>query len=111
MGIDQSGAGFFDLKLSATAGVADTEVKSFGIGVGNCGDCNLVYGSFAGVIGNSLPTAPKYTWTASAEYTDELTSNFDWYSRVDYQHQGSKFTDFSNVAKVGSSDNVNLRVG
>lgn len=99
------------LKLSATAGINDTEIKTYGLGAGNCSDCNNIYGSFGGAIGNRLPTTPKYTWTASAEYTDELTANFDWYSRVDYQHQGSKFTDFSNVAKVGSSDNVNARLG
>jgi iron complex outermembrane receptor protein len=100
-----------ELKLSATFGLNDTEIKTYGIGVGNCSDCNNVYGSFGGAIGNRLPTTPKYSWTASAEYTDSLTADYDWYTRVDYQHQGSKFTDFSNVAKVGSSDNVNARLG
>ncbi len=100
-----------ELKLSATAGMNDTEIKTFGLGAGNCSDCNFVYGNFSGAIGRSLPTAPKYTWTASAEYNDNLTANFDWFSRVDYQHRGSNFTDLSGVAKVGSSDNVNLRIG
>lgn len=100
-----------ELKLSATAGLNDSKVKSYGIGTGNCSDCNFVYGSFAGAIGRTLPTAPKYTWTGSAEYTDNLTGEFDWFGRVDYQHQGSNFTDLSNVAKVGSSDNINLRLG
>jgi iron complex outermembrane receptor protein len=100
-----------ELKLSGTFGLNDTEIKTYGIGVGNCSDCNNIYGSFAGAIGNRLPTTPKYTWTLSAEYTDELTANYDWYSRVDYMHQGSKFTDFSNVAWVGASENVNARIG
>jgi iron complex outermembrane receptor protein len=100
-----------ELKLSGTFGLNDTEIKTYGLGVGNCSDCNNIYGSFGGAIGNRLPTTPKYTWTLSAEYTDELTANYDWYSRVDYMHQGSKYTDFSNVLKVGSSENVNARIG
>ncbi|MBL8631560.1 MAG: TonB-dependent receptor [Rhodospirillaceae bacterium] len=99
------------LKLSGTFGLNDTEIKTYGLGVGNCSDCNFIYGSFAGAIGNRLPTTPKYTWTASAEYTDQLTANYNWYTRIDYMHQGSKFSDFGNIANVGSSENVNARIG
>ncbi|MBL8642350.1 MAG: TonB-dependent receptor [Rhodospirillaceae bacterium] len=100
-----------ELKLSGTFGLNDTEIKTYGAGIGQCSDCNNIYGSFGGAIGNRLPTTPKYTWTLSAEYTDEFTADYDWYSRVDYQHQGSKFTDFSNVAKVGTRDVLNARIG
>jgi len=101
-----------NLVLSGTFGLNDTEVKSLGLGgTSNCSDCNFIYGSFEGAIGNQLPTVPKYTWTASAEYTDELTSLYDWYSRLDYTHVGQKQTDFSNVAQVAASDTVNVRFG
>ncbi|MDX2222105.1 MAG: TonB-dependent receptor, partial [Rhodospirillaceae bacterium] len=101
-----------NLSLSATFGLNDTEVKSLGLGgTSNCSDCNFVYGSFEGAIGNQLPTTPKYTWTLSGEYVDELTSKYDWYSRVDYTHTGKKQTDFSNVAQVAAADTVNFRIG
>jgi iron complex outermembrane recepter protein len=99
------------LRLAATFGLNDTEIKTFGLGAGNCSDCNFVYGNFSGAIGRSLPTTPKYTWSASAEYTDELVNGFDWFARADYSHRGSNFTDLSGVAKVGSSDNINARLG
>jgi iron complex outermembrane recepter protein len=99
------------LRLSGNFGLNKTAIKTFGIGVGQCGDCNLVYGSFAGIIGNSLPTAPKYTWALSADYRAELVGDWDWFARVDYSHRGRNFTDFSNIAWVGASDNVNARLG
>jgi outer membrane receptor protein involved in Fe transport len=102
------------LRLMATLGYNDTEVKTFGVGPGglpNCSDCNLIYGSFSGVIGNELPTVPKITWSASADYARQLTGSLDWYSRLDYTHQGSKYTDLANATKVGASGIANLRLG
>ncbi len=99
------------LRLAATVGYSKSEIKTYGVGAGNCLDCNLVWGSFAGVIGNSLPTTPKLTWSLSGDYSAPLTGSLDWYGRADYSVQGSKYTDFSNVAKVGSQENANLRFG
>ncbi|MDX2144546.1 MAG: TonB-dependent receptor [Rhodospirillaceae bacterium] len=100
-----------EFRISGNFGLNDSTVKSFGLGVGQCGDCNLVYGSFAGIIGNSLPTAPKYTWSLSADYSAPLVGDWNWFARVDYAHRGRNFTDFSNIAWVGASDNVNARIG
>jgi iron complex outermembrane recepter protein len=94
-----------NLTLTAAFGLNDTEIESF-----NCSECNNAYGSFDAV-GNELPTVPKYTWALSGEYTDELTSEFDWYGRADYTHTGAKNTDFSNVAQTAAIDKVNLRLG
>ena len=102
------------LRIAATMGYNKTEVKSFGIqagGLPNCADCFNAYGSFAGVIGNDLPTAPKITYSVSADYTHKLNSNLDWFARADLTHQGKKYTDLSNVAWVGASDLLNLKVG
>jgi len=100
------------LKLSGTLGYNESELVSYGVGAqGNCADCNLVYGSFGGAIGNRLPTTPKITYSLSAEFGDRLTESLEWFSRVDLMHQGKKFTDFSNVAWVGAKDNVNARIG
>ena len=95
-----------NLTLAATYGLNDTEVKSF-----VCGDCNLVYGSFEGVVGNELPSAPRVTWNVSGQYEDNLMGDWDWYGRVDWAHQGSRYTDFSNIAKTSPYDNVNVRIG
>ncbi|MFL2771959.1 MAG: TonB-dependent receptor, partial [Rhodospirillaceae bacterium] len=92
--------------LSGTFGYNDTEVKAF-----VCGDCNLVYGTFDGVVGNRLPSAPKYTWNISAAYEDELFGDYDWYSRIDYAHQGNRMVDYSNVAWTSPYDNFNVRLG
>ena len=95
-----------NLTLAATYGLNDTEVKSF-----VCGDCNLVYGSFEGVVGNELPSAPRVTWNVSGQYEDNLMGDWDWYGRVDWAHQGSRYTDFSNIARTSPYDNVNIRIG
>jgi iron complex outermembrane receptor protein len=94
------------LKLSGNMALNDSSVKNY-----VCGDCNLVYGNFNLPKDPKLPTAPRWMWSLSAEYTDHLAGQYDWYSRVDYSHQGKNFADFSNVAWVGSADKVNLRVG
>ena len=95
-----------NLTLSASYGLNDTEVKSF-----VCGECNLVYGSFEGVVGNELPSAPRVTWTVSGQYDDNLVGDWDWYGRVDWAHQGSRYTDFSNIAKTSPYNSVNIRIG
>jgi iron complex outermembrane recepter protein len=102
------------LRLAATFGYNDTEVKSFGVGPGglpNCSDCNFIYGNFDGVIGNELPTVPKITWSASADYSRRLTDSLDWFGRADYSFQGKKHTDFANYTTVGDNQNLNLRLG
>lgn len=103
-----------NLRVAATFGYNDTEVKSFGVGPGglpNCSDCNFIYGSFNGVIGNELPTVPKITWSLSGDYSRRLTDNLDWFGRADYSFQGKKFTDFANATTVGDNQNLNLRLG
>ncbi len=103
-----------NLRLSATFGYNDTEVKSFGVGPGglpNCSDCNFIYGSFNGVIGNELPTVPKITWSASADYSRPLNGRYNWFGRADLMHQGKKYTDLANATWVGASENLNLRLG
>ena len=94
------------LTLSGTYGLNDTEVEAY-----VCVDCNNVYGSFDGVEGNTLPTAPRITWTLAGQYEDNLTGDWDWYGRVDWAHQGSRYTDFSNVTRTAPYDHVNVRIG
>lgn len=95
-----------NLTLAGTYGLNDTEIDSY-----NCVDCNNVYGSFEGVEGNSLPAAPRISWTVSGQYEDNLTGDWNWYGRVDWAHQGSRYTDFSNVTRTAPYDQVNVRFG
>ena len=95
-----------NLTLAGTYGLNDTEINSY-----NCVDCNNVYGSFEGVEGNSLPQAPRITWTLSSQYEDNLTGDWNWYGRMDWAHQGSRYTDFSNITTTAPYDQVNLRLG
>ena len=99
------------LTLAGTFGFNDTKIKSYGLGLGNCSDCNVVYGNFAGAIGRRLPTTPQSTYTLSGEYNSAFDSGLKWFARADYQVQGSKYTDFSGAAKVGDKTNLNARFG
>jgi len=54
---------------------------------------------------------PETTWTVNAEFEKPLRDSLSWYVRADYQHQGSKFTDFAEAAKVGARENLNARIG
>lgn len=99
------------LTLSGTFGFNDSKIKSYGLGLGNCSDCNVVYGSFAGAIGRRLPTVPQTTYTLSGEYNSAFDNGLKWFARADYQVQGSKLTDFSGAAKVGDKTNLNARIG
>ncbi|MSO97690.1 MAG: hypothetical protein EXR11_05650 [Rhodospirillaceae bacterium] len=100
-----------NFRLSGTFGLNKTEIKTFGLGVGNCSDCNFIYGSFAGALGNHLPTSPKYTWSLSADYSNQLVGNYEWFTRIDTNHQGRTYTDFSNVSWTAPWYNVNVHLG
>lgn len=38
-------------------------------------------------------------------------NGLEWFGRFDFMHQGEKYTDFSNVAKVGDKQTANARFG
>jgi iron complex outermembrane receptor protein len=98
--------------LSGSLGLNDTEIDAY-----QCGDCNEVYGTFDGVEGNELPSAPRLTYSISGQYTDQLnlkafeSGNWEWFGRFDWAHQGSRYVDYSNVAETAAYDNLNLRFG
>lgn len=99
-----------NLTLGGSFGLNDTEINEF-----VCGDCNLVYGSFDGVVGNELPGAPRIAYSLYAMYQGQVGlggfGTWDWFGRVDWAHQGSRFVDYSNVAKTAAYDDVSLRFG
>jgi len=98
-----------NLTLSGSLGYNDTEYKD-STPAFECSQCNEITGSFDAV-GNELPYSPKVSWSLSAQYSDTMTSEWDWYSRIDWAHQGSKWADQANIAKSAAYDVVNLRAG
>ncbi len=102
-----------NLNISGSLGYNDTEYKD-PAAKGNlpfrCSQCNEIYGSFDAV-GNELPYSPKIAWSLSAQYDDSISADWDWYGRIDWAHQGSKWADQANVAKTRAYDVVNLRLG
>ncbi len=104
-----------EFSVGATYALNKSKIKSYGTSpgaiAGACADCNNIYGSFAGVIGRPLPVVPKTTWTVNGEFDHPVNDNLTWFARADYMYQGSKFTDFSEVAQVGSRVNLNARIG
>ena len=96
---------FENFTLSGSLGMADSEVKEF-----FCGDGNSVFGS-PDCDGNVLPSASKWTWSVSADYSHALAGDYDWFTRLDYSHKGKYFVDYSNAAFASPSDIVNVRLG
>ena len=96
---------FENFTLSGTLGMADSEVKEYfcgdGVSVSGSPDCN----------GNLLPSASKWTWSLSADYSHPLAGDYDWFGRVDWSHKGKYFVDYSNAAFAAPSDIVNVRLG
>jgi iron complex outermembrane receptor protein len=93
------------LKLTVSMALNDTSVKQFS----PCSDATNVTGATS--CNGEVPSAPKWTWALSAEYSDKLTGTYDWFARIDYSHQGRQFVDYTNLAWVRSIDLVNARIG
>lgn len=98
-----------NLTLSGSLGYNDTEYVA-STPTFDCSQCNEITGSFDAT-GNELPYSPKVSWSLAASYTDELNADWDWFSRADWAHQGSKWADQANIAKSSAYDVVNLRTG
>lgn len=63
------------------------------------------------VDGNTLPRFPKWSGSLSATYSDQLNSEWDWYTRFDVSYTGKTYTDEFNLTWVDSYAKANLKVG
>lgn len=68
-------------------------------------------GSTYNADGSTLPRSPKHSGTVSANWTDELTPEWDYLVRVDGIYRGKAFTDPLNVNQIDSYFLTNARVG
>jgi iron complex outermembrane receptor protein len=92
-------------KVSATFSLNDSNIRTF-----VCSDCLQIKGT-TNATGNQLAQTPKYKWTGTVEYSDNLVGELDWFSRLDYTHRGSYFAENANVAKNTPADIINFRIG
>ena len=97
------------LLLDGTFSWNKTEIKKL-----QSGDALALLGDRGALSGanNEFSRYPEYSGTASMTYTDQLMStNFDWFGRVDYIYRGSSWLSAANLAKTSDAHTVNLRAG
>ena len=95
--------------IDATYSWNKTEIKKLA-----SGDALALLGNREGLNGsdNEFSRFPEHSGTASLTFTDQLMStNLDWFGRVDYLFRGSTWLSAANLAKTGESHIVNLRAG
>lgn len=71
----------------------------------------LPAGSNYNAAGSTLPRSPKHSGAISADWSDRLTSNWDYNLRLDGVYKGKTFTDPLNVNQIDSYFLTNARVG
>lgn len=94
------------LSFSSTFDWSGSDIKQY-----VCADCLTYSSGSANVTGKKFDNVPEFSGTLSAQYTDHLMGDYDWYGRVDDIYTGKVFADLDNTAYIGASDRVNLRVG
>lgn len=72
---------------------------------------NLPAGANYKADGNTLPRSPKHSGVVSANWSDKLTSTWDYNLRVDGIYRGKSFTDELNVNQIDSYFLTNARIG
>jgi len=61
--------------------------------------------------GNTPPRYPDKTASLALTWTDQMTANWDYFTRVDANYVGKMYTEETNFAWVGKYSIVNLRGG
>ncbi|HEY6644641.1 TonB-dependent receptor [Povalibacter sp.] len=95
-----------NLLLSGSFGYTDSEIKSY-----ICGDCLAIDGSIDSALGKRLPQSSKLTGNLSAEYSDLLFGDYDWFGRADVIYRGDSFVEAGNYAIIPERYLTNVRVG
>ena len=64
------------------------------------------------ISGKEFSRYPEHSGTAALTFTDQLMStDLDWFGRIDYLYSGSTWLSAANLAKSGETHTVNLRAG
>ncbi|MCC6789498.1 MAG: TonB-dependent receptor [Hyphomonadaceae bacterium] len=103
-GVELETAYFLNENLSVYADAAYTSAEF---------NDTTVTGSGVIAEGNRLTSVPEFTFSAGADVSFPITSDFDLIGHLDYQYIGDRFTTAENIAasKLPSFSLVNLRAG
>jgi len=95
-----------NLKLTGSLAYTDSEIKSY-----ICGDCLTIDGTTTSAIGNRLPQSSKINGALSADYSNLLVGDFDWFGRVDWVYRGNSYVTAGNYAIIPERQLTNVRFG
>ncbi len=106
VGYSYSNAEFIDFYDENTEELFDTD----GIPSGAPGDVDGFNGQVAG---NKLPQTPTHQFNASGTVTLPVAamSGTDWFARVDYNYESTRYVQVHNLAETGASHLMNLQTG
>jgi iron complex outermembrane receptor protein len=94
------------LLLAGTFAFNDTNIRRF-----DCSECATFITGSTDVKGNRLSGVPRTTGTLTANWTDGLSGDWNWYTQGDFIYQGTIYADLVNLAETGDTRRVNLRFG
>ncbi len=63
------------------------------------------------ITGNRFWGSPQLKWSVSPTYTDHLSGDWDWYTRLDWRYRGKYYIDGTNLAWLPGNHNLDLRFG
>ncbi len=98
------------LVIDASVNFAAAEFKDFECGFTN----NFAPAEADGRLvcdGNRPIMYPEWSGAVAATWTDSLTTDWDYFVRLDGQYTGKRFIDEKNFASIGDMTIVNLRTG
>ncbi len=97
-----------NLTLEGTFSYNEAEFKVFE----DCGDCAFLLGTtdISGR-GNVKSRSPETQASLSGTYQARLNDVYDWFTRLDFIHTGSRYATDANLLETGDANRFNLRVG
>lgn len=100
------------LSVQGSLGYVDATINSFPEGEGS-GDFGDVFGPQADVSGQRAPRFPPWSASFSATWDQPVSiGNFDsWYTRADFFYTGDFWDENTNVTRIDSALDTNLRTG
>jgi iron complex outermembrane receptor protein len=95
-----------NLELEASVAKAEGEFEKF-----VCPLAPYVANTATDCLGKRPPQFPDVTGSAALTWTNRLTDNWDWYTRLDVRYIGKMYCDESNSAYIGATTLGNASVG
>lgn len=93
------------LTLEGTLSYAETDIRNT-----QCAECANLTGN-DNPVGNRLPQYSAWTGSASVDYRQPVSGDFEGYVRADYIYTGRQYESEANLAWTTPAHRVNLRFG